>query len=179
MFTASSPSYGVVLIAFVRAIQQLSNMCINNSHWLMIFSLHNRVITAYSFIQCFAMKDVSTNRNSRYTDSLVAVYSSSILVINLCKSLNLICLKGNMETIREVSSKVFGFIPKHEQLETVNHYCSGKHCIVIAPTGWGKSFVYQIAPFVMDAERYTSFTGTAPQHMPCTQSRCTLMSRPT
>lgn len=66
-----------------------------------------------------------------------------------------------MDRIKQISHKIFGFIPKEKQLETINHYNNGHDCITIAPTGWGKSLIYQIAPFILDSERYSIRNNTS------------------
>ena len=44
----------------------------------------------------------------------------------------------------EECQKVFGFPPKPEQLKAVEAVHDGKDCILIAPTGWGKTLVFTL-----------------------------------
>lgn len=58
------------------------------------------------------------------------------------------------QDIKQISSAAFSYTPKKEQLEAVSsYYKDGNDTILIAPTGFGKSYIYQIAPFLYD-KRY-------------------------
>lgn len=57
------------------------------------------------------------------------------------------------EHIKRITEAALSYTPKEKQLETVNSYFLDKRdTILIAPTGFGKSYVYQIAPFLHDSK---------------------------
>ena len=57
--------------------------------------------------------------------------------------------------IEQISGIVFSYKPKEDQLKAVySYYMDMKDTIMIAPTGFGKSYIYQIAPFLYDHSRY-------------------------
>jgi len=59
------------------------------------------------------------------------------------------------EHIKKISEAAFSHSPKEQQLQTVSSYfAEGKDTILVAPTGFGKSFIYQVAPFLYDS-KYT------------------------
>ena len=58
--------------------------------------------------------------------------------------------------IERISYNVLGYKPKEEQLAAVISYKNGHDTILVAPTGFGKSYMYQIAPFLYDTERYSA-----------------------
>lgn len=58
--------------------------------------------------------------------------------------------------INLVSRKYLKLKPKEQQLETIASYVNGQDTVLVAPTGFGKSLIYQIAPFMYDEERYAS-----------------------
>lgn len=66
------------------------------------------------------------------------------------------------DEIIKVSKQFLGISPKQEQLNVINSYMSGTDTLFIAPTGFGKSLVYQLAPFLHDRERYSPGTSSTP-----------------
>lgn len=44
---------------------------------------------------------------------------------------------------------------KPEQLEVIKNYFMGRDCLLVAPTGWGKSVLFQIAPLLFDSSKST------------------------
>lgn len=60
----------------------------------------------------------------------------------------------NSGSIRSVSLQVFDFEPKEEQIGIIRSYWKGHDSVAVAPTGWGKSLIFQIAPFLFDGSRY-------------------------
>jgi superfamily II DNA helicase RecQ len=52
------------------------------------------------------------------------------------------------EVAIEKCQKVFGFSPKTEQLQVIEAVHDGKDCVLIAPTGWGKTLVFTL-PLVL------------------------------
>lgn len=58
----------------------------------------------------------------------------------------------------KVSQQILGYSPREEQLAALFSYINGNDTIFIAPTGFGKSFLYHIAPFAFDQGRYSNST---------------------
>lgn len=58
------------------------------------------------------------------------------------------------DSIKNKIQAIFKCQVKPEQLETIASYCTGKDTILVAPTGFGKSLIYQSAPFLLDQDRY-------------------------
>lgn len=56
--------------------------------------------------------------------------------------------------IENLTVTVFGYLPKPEQIKAINSFKEGNDTILVAPTGFGKSLLYQIAPFLYDQHRY-------------------------
>lgn len=54
-----------------------------------------------------------------------------------------------------MAEKHLGIIPKEEQIRAIKSYMTHKDTILIAPTGYGKSLLFQLAPFLFDPERYS------------------------
>lgn len=44
---------------------------------------------------------------------------------------------------------------KEEQLEVLKNIYMGRDCVLKAPTGWGKSAIFQIAPLLFDIDKST------------------------
>ena len=61
----------------------------------------------------------------------------------------------NPDELRKMCESIFSYAPKEKQLQTINSYYGGKDTIFVAPTGYGKSLIYQMAPFLYD-KRYES-----------------------
>ena len=60
----------------------------------------------------------------------------------------------NMENqITATANKYFKITPKSEQIETINSYMNNKDTVMVAPTGFGKSLIYQIAPLLFDKDK--------------------------
>ena len=63
----------------------------------------------------------------------------------------------NMENeIIATANKYFKITPKSEQIETINSYMNNKDTVMVAPTGFGKSLIYQIAPLLFDKDNVYS-----------------------
>lgn len=58
------------------------------------------------------------------------------------------------EKIRSIAETNFKISLKPEQLDAIQSYANGSHTLLIAPTSFGKSIVYQVAPFLYDQDRY-------------------------
>lgn len=54
-----------------------------------------------------------------------------------------------MDTIRVNFDKLYPFPPHQMQLSTITRYMRGCDSILCAPTGYGKSVIYQIAPSIL------------------------------
>ena len=54
------------------------------------------------------------------------------------------------------ANKYFKITPKSEQIETINSYMNNKDTVMVAPTGFGKSLIYQIAPLLFDKDNVYS-----------------------
>ena len=55
--------------------------------------------------------------------------------------------------ITATANKYFKITPKSEQIETINSYMNNKDTVMVAPTGFGKSLIYQIAPLLFDKDK--------------------------
>lgn len=60
------------------------------------------------------------------------------------------------EHIFVTAKKFLNVSLKDHQLQTLLSYCKGKDTVFIVPTGYGKSLIYQLAPFILDIQRYRS-----------------------
>ena len=70
------------------------------------------------------------------------------------------------EHIKRITEAALSYTPKEKQLDTVNSYFLGKRdTILIAPTGFGKSDVYQIAPFLQGSKYGDRFLTEESNHM--------------
>lgn len=59
--------------------------------------------------------------------------------------------------LKELSKSVFKISKfRSLQLETMNATLSGKHCILIMPTGGGKSLCFQLPALVSKGNRFTA-----------------------
>lgn len=60
------------------------------------------------------------------------------------------------DKIKHLAEANFNISLKPEQLKAINSYADGRHTLLIAPTSYGKSIVYQMAPFIYDDDRYNN-----------------------
>lgn len=60
------------------------------------------------------------------------------------------------EQIQLAAKQFLKLLLKPDQLKTLQSYCGGRDTIFIAPTGYGKSLIYQLGPFLLDPQRYKS-----------------------
>lgn len=68
---------------------------------------------------------------------------------------------ANMDSkIKTVSQNILKINLKPEQVKVIDSYLAGKDTVFIAPTGFGKSIVYQLAPFLMNEGRYVTMSRT-------------------
>ena len=58
--------------------------------------------------------------------------------------------------ITATANKYFKITPKSEQIETINSYMNNNDTVMVAPTGFGKSLIYQIAPLLFDKDNVYS-----------------------
>lgn len=56
--------------------------------------------------------------------------------------------------IETIVSTVFGYQPKQQQIAAIESFTNGIDTVFVAPTGFGKSLLYQIAPFIYDKDTY-------------------------
>lgn len=63
-----------------------------------------------------------------------------------CRSGIYLSVEINPDVIQELSKQKLGVKLKNFQLEAVISYLSGTDTIFVAPTGYGKSILFQIAP---------------------------------
>ena len=61
------------------------------------------------------------------------------------------------DELRKMCDSIFSHTPKENQLQTINSYYGGKDTIFVALTGYRKSLIYQMAPFLYD-KRHESYT---------------------
>ena len=64
-----------------------------------------------------------------------------------------------MQGISRISQHFLNIQPKQEQLQAVCGYVSGKDTVLVAPTGFGKSLIYQLGPCYFDTDRYAPSSG--------------------
>ena len=61
------------------------------------------------------------------------------------------------DELTKMCESIFSHTPKENQLQTINSYYGGTDTIFFALTGYGKSLIYQMAPFLYD-KRHESYT---------------------
>ena len=65
----------------------------------------------------------------------------------------------DVKQMQDIISHVFGYQAKEKQLEAMqSYYLNGTDTVFVAPTGFGKSLLYQAAPFLFDTDRYEIFS---------------------
>ena len=63
----------------------------------------------------------------------------------------------NPDELTKMCESICSNTPKENQLQTINSYYGGKDTIFVALTGYGKSLIYQMAPFLYH-KRHESYT---------------------
>ena len=58
--------------------------------------------------------------------------------------------------ITDTANKYLKITPKREQIETIKSNMNSRDTVMVAPTGFGKSLIYQIAPLLFDEDKVYS-----------------------